>query len=422
MDEEFQSPPGKEQVDDSHHEGRHNGQRNKRFRSGFAKFPKRLAAVLVLLGVFYLGALYGSGNLSRGNFMSLFRKDFTPVSGLPEDLDYKSVEEIYDTLRSNYDGKLTEQQMLDGLKAGLANATGDPYTEYFTADKAKKFNQQLTNSFSGIGAELGKDKDDNLIIVAPISGYPAERAGLKAQDIIATINGESTTGISIEEAVGKIRGEKGTEVTLQVIRNKATSHKYTITRETIKVDSVKTEELDGNIGYIRITNFADDTTDLVIKAAEDFKSKKVKGIILDLRSNPGGLLDQSVDVSGVWLPSGKTVLQEKRGGKVVVNTYTSSGPATLEGVPTVVLLDEGSASASEIVAGALKDNGAAYLIGVKTYGKGVVQQTICITGTRQADGGCSTDMLKVTIASWYTPDGKHINKEGIKPDREVKIS
>ena len=376
----------------------------------------KLTIILLLAAAFILGNAVCSGRLH----IPMVNNGYKPVSGLPEDLQYEDIEKVYDQLRTNYDGKLSEGQIKEGLKKGLARSTGDPYTEYYTAKQAKEFSSQLSNTFSGIGAELGKDKDDNIIIVSPIAGFPAEKAGLKPQDIIVTVDGKSTTGLAIDEAVSKIRGPKGTDVKLQVVRDKKESLEFKITRDTIKIESVKQEILDGNIGYISISNFSDDTAQLVTTAAEDFKSKNVKGIILDLRGNPGGLLDSSVDVSGIWLPSGKVVLQEKRDGKVVISTEKSAGPATLDGIPTVVLINEGSASASEIVAGALRDNKAAHLIGVKTYGKGVVQQTICIGGTRQADGSCSNEMLKVTVASWYTPSGKSINHEGIKPDQEVK--
>ncbi len=373
--------------------------------------------VLLLVLAFGLGDGIGTGKIHIGSQQS----DYKPVANLPDNLDYKSVEDLYDSLRTNYDGKLTQQQVMDGLKKGLAESTSDPYTEYFTATKATQFIDQLNNSFSGIGAELGKDKDDNLIVVSPISGFPADKAGLKAQDIITTINGGSTTNMSIDEAVTKIRGEKDTKVTLQVVRGHAQTLPFTITRDTIKIDSVKSEVLDNNIGYVHISTFAEDTSGLMQKTAQEFKDKNVKGVILDLRGNPGGLLNAAVSVSGDWLPSGKMVLQEKRDGKIVVQTYTSTGPATLAGIPTVILLDEGSASASEITAGALHDNNAARIIGVKSYGKGVVQQTICIQGSRQADGNCSSDMLKVTVASWFRPNGQNINHLGIKPDQEVKL-
>lgn len=346
------------------------------------------------------------------------------VAGLPDNLDYSSVEDVYDKLRTNYDGKLTSEQLLTGLKKGLAESTGDPYTEFFTAKEAKEFEGQVNGTFTGIGAELGKDKDNNLIVVAPIAGNPAEKAGIKPQDIIATINGESTTGLSIDDAVKKIRGEKGTKVTLQVIRDKAESLSFTIERDNIQIKSVKYEILDGKIGLISISTFGGDTDALIREAAVAMKTANVKGIILDLRGNPGGLLDASVTVAGEWLPTGKKILEEKR-GSVVLRTYNSEGSGQLAGIPTVVLINEGSASASEIVAGALRDNNAARLIGEKSYGKGVVQQPICINGGIANRGvmGCNGgDMLKVTVASWYRPNGQNINKKGIQPDQTIKIS
>jgi carboxyl-terminal processing protease len=308
------------------------------------------------------------------------------------------------------------------MKEGMAKATGDPYTEYFTAKKAKDFEGQINNSFSGIGAELGKDKDDNLIIVSPIGGFPADKAGLKPQDIITTINGESSSNLSIDDAVGKIRGEKGTKVTLQIVRNKAEQLSITITRDDIKIESVKKEILDSNIGYVSINTFATDTAALFEKTAGDLRQDGVKGIVLDLRGNPGGVLDAAVQISEQWLPQGKTILQEKR-GDVVIKTYTSEGRGQLQGIPTVVLINEGSASASEIVAGALRDNNAARLIGEKSYGKGVVQQPICVAkNSGLGSGGCEGDMLKVTVASWFRPNGQNINKKGITPDQTIKIS
>jgi carboxyl-terminal processing protease len=370
--------------------------------------------VVTLLFTFWLGMTVGSGQFKLGG------GEYSANTGLPENLNYASVEEVYDVLRENYNGKLTSDQLLTGLKKGLAEATGDPYTEFFTAKQAEEFQQDIDNSFGGIGAELGKDKDDNLIIVAPIADTPADRAGLKAQDIIATINGESTTNLSIDEAVKKIRGPKGTDVKLQIIRDKSQSLDIMITRDDIHVKSVEWEVLDNNIGLVSIGSFSNDTAALMSQAAEELKAKNVKGIILDLRNNPGGILDASVSVAEQWLPSGKKILEEKR-GSVVIKTYTSEGPATLGGVPTVVLINQGSASASEIVTGALKDNNAARVIGEKTYGKGVVQQPICITG-QDYNGGCDGDMLKVTVASWYRPNGQNINKKGIEPDQKVEIS
>lgn len=371
-------------------------------------WPRRLIQVVAIVAIFMLGTAVGDGRISLG-----WHHGLQPVSGnLPARLDYNSVNQVYKSLKDNYDGKLSAAQLDEGLKHGLANATHDPYTAYFTAKEAKDFNSELNNSFSGIGAQLGQDKDGNLEVIAPISGLPAEKAGLKAQDLIATINGANTTGMSIDDAVHRIRGPKGTKVTLQVVRNHSQALRLTIVRDDITLPSVKTKTLDHNIGYIQITTFANDTAGLVQKAAEQFKQQGVKGIVLDLRDDPGGLLDAAVRVSSLWLTPGQNILQEKR-GQSVVQSYQAQGGDILHGVPTVVLINGGSASASEITAGALRDNQAAHLIGQKSYGKGVVQQLINF-----GDGS----QLKVTVASWYRPDGQNINKKGIKPDDEVKLS
>lgn len=370
------------------------------------RLPKTVAVVLAAVLVFAVGVGVGNGSIQ-------FRRSSSPAaSSLPAQLDYSSVNKVYDVLRDNYNGKLTSEQLINGLKAGLANATNDPYTEYFTAKEAKTFDDQLNQSFSGIGAELSKDSDGNLTVVAPISGFPADKAGVRARDIIINVNGQSTSGMSIDEAVSKIRGKVGTDVKLDVLRNKSERLSLTITRQNITVPSVTTDILDGNIGYIRISTFGDDTAKLMDQATDKMKAAHVKGIILDLRDNPGGLLDAAISVSSHWLPEGKMVLQEKR-GSTVVQTYNSNGSNQLSSIKTVVLINEGSASASEITAGALHDNHAATLIGVKSFGKGVVQQLIPFS-----DGS----ELKVTVASWYRPNGQNINKKGIQPDQTVKLS
>lgn len=363
--------------------------------------------LLLVIG-FSLGLNVGNGELGRRLPWSA-----KPIAkGLPAKLDYSSVNQVYQSLKQNYDGQLTEGQLEDGLKHGLAAATKDPYTDYFTPQEAKAFNSELNNSFSGIGAQLGQDKDGNLEVIAPIQGLPADKAGLKPQDLITNINGTSTSGMSVDDAVNRIRGPKGTKVTLQIVRAHAQTFSLTITRDDITLPSVKTKILSGNIGYLQITTFATDTADLTQKAADQFKQARVKGVILDLRDDPGGLLEAAVRVSSLWLPQGQKILDEKR-GSTVVDSSSSLGNDQLHGLPTVVLINGGSASASEITAGALHDHGAAYLIGQKSYGKGVVQQLINF-----GDGS----QLKVTIASWYRPNGQNINKRGITPDKTVNLS
>lgn len=362
-----------------------------------------IAGFLALLVVFALGIEVGNGRIDLSAR--------TATGNLPATLDYATVNEVYQALKTNYDGTLDASKLLDGLKSGLTSATGDPYTEYFSASAAKQFNDELGGTFSGIGAELGQDAQGNLQIIAPINGFPAANAGLRAQDIITDINGTSTTGISVDSAVSMIRGAKGTKVTLKVLRGTQTLD-FMITRDDIKVPSVNTKILSGNIGYMQITQFSDDTSDLAKKAADQFKQAGVKAVVLDLRDNPGGLLTAAVDVSSLWLPDGKTILQEKR-GNTVTNAYNSSGDHTLYGIPTAVLINGGSASASEITAGALRDNNIATLFGAKSYGKGSVQSILGLVGGAE---------LKVTVAKWYRPNGQNINKQGITPDHAVAMS
>ena len=370
------------------------------------KIIRTFAFSLAFVGVFVLGVNFGNGRI-------IFKPSAnTANSSLPASLDYASVNRIYQSLKQNYDGKLTQQQLEDGLKHGLASATKDPYTSYFTAKEAKDFNDQLNNSFSGIGAQLGLDDQGNLEVIAPIANMPADKAGLKAKDLISEINGQSTNGLSVDDAVSKIRGKPGTKVKLSVVRNKNQPLSFVITRQTINLPSVTTKTLDGNIGYIQISSFSNDTYQLTQKAVEKFKAQKVKGLIVDMRNNPGGLLDAAVNISSLWLPQGTQILQEKTGG-TVVQTYQSTGNDIAKGIPTVVLINEGSASASEITAGALRDNKAAFIIGEKSYGKGVVQQLINLKDGSQ---------LKVTVASWYRPNGQNINHRGITPDQVVKIT
>lgn len=366
---------------------------------------KVIAGLLVLVFVFSLGVGVGDGRLSLG-----FKTN--PSKVLPNQLDYSSVETVYDSLRDNFDGNLDQAKLLDGLKEGLATASGDPYTQYFNADAAKKFESDLNNEFSGIGAELSKDKDGNIVVVAPITGTPAAKAGVKAKDIIAAINKEPTSGLALDEAISRIRGPKGTKVTLQIIRDRQRAIELTITRDAISVPSVESKVLDGNIGYMRISTFSDDAGTQARTAAQSLIDAKVKAMVLDLRGNPGGRVDAAVDIASLWLPSGKLIMQEKR-GNTVQHTYTATGKRLFDGTPTVVLLDAGSASASEIVAGALHDNKLAKLMGEKSYGKGSVQQVL------QLNGGAE---LKVTVARWYRPNGQNIDKKGIDPDVKVKLA
>jgi carboxyl-terminal processing protease len=366
------------------------------------KWPlkKITASLLAVILVFSSGVLVGKGSLHPRTVDSNGKE-----TGLPSQLDYSSINKIYDLLKRNYDGKLDQTKLTDGLKTGLVDATGDPYTNYFNPKEAKEFNDELSGSFTGIGAELGTDNDNHILIISPLSGYPAQQAGLQSKDIIAAVDKQPTSGLSVDSVVKKIRGPENTKVTLTIIRGGGNPFDVTITRAKITVASVESH-IDGNIGYLKINQFSADTAELAQNAAQDFKAKGVKAVILDLRGDPGGYLEAAIDVSSMWLDKGKTVVSERKNGITENTDYA-------KGMPTVVLIDGGSASASEITAGALHDNTAAILVGVKSFGKGSVQQVINLS-----DGG----ELKVTTAHWYTPAGKNINKQGISPDVVIERS
>lgn len=373
-------------------------------KSAKTKWLRNLEIVIVTAAVFGLGFAFGNGNIKLGGYKAA-------QNNLPEDLDYSSVEKVYDALKESYDGKLDAAKLMDGIKHGLTQASGDPYTDYFSPKEAQNFEEQLNGTFQGIGAELGKDDNNNLIVVSPIAGFPAEKAGLKSKDIIAEVNGASTVNMSVDQAVSKIRGPKGTVVTLKIIRG-TTPITLKITRDEIKIPSVTSKTLPGNIGYIKISVFSEDSAKLAAEAASGLKQAGVKGVVLDLRGNPGGSLPASVDLSSLWLKKDATVLTERRDGSVI-KTYKASGDNPLYGIKTVVLIDGGSASASEITAGALRDNNVATLMGVKSFGKGSVQQIIEL-----GDGS----EVKITIARWFRPNGKNIDKQGIEPDTKVERS
>lgn len=320
-------------------------------------------------------------------------------------LDLSSLETTYETLAANYDGTIDTAKLIDGANHGLVNAAGNAYTVYFNKDEVNEFNSELDGTFSGIGAELAL-QDSVVTVQSVLDGSPAKQAGLATGDKITAINGQSTRGFTIDKAVSQIRGTAGTTVKLTVVRG-ADSKDYTITRANLTDPSVKGEVKDG-IGIMTISRFGDDTAKLANQVASSFKDAKVKGVVLDLRGNGGGLVDAAQSVASLWLDN-KTIVSERHDGKTTQTLQSGTNP-TLGGIPTVLLIDGGSASASEIVAGALHDNGAASLIGSKSFGKGSVQNIFNLPGDNE---------LKVTVARWYTPKGVNIDKQGITPDTVV---
>ncbi len=323
--------------------------------------------------------------------------------------DFSSLNDLQATLERKFDGNVDSAKALDGAKAGLVSSLGDPYTVYLTKKQAQELADDLKGNLSGIGAEIGF-RNNQLSIIAPIANTPAAKAGLQAKDVIVKIDGKDPTGLSLDEAVSKIRGKAGTDVTLTIVRGNAAPADVKITRATISVPSV-TWKKDGDVGIITVARFGDDTVDLVKQAASELSSQGATKYVLDLRNNGGGYLQAAVGVSNVFMDN-KVVVEERKDGKTTDKLSTNAG-GTLVGKPVVVLINSGSASASEITAGALQDQGVAKLVGEKSFGKGSVQEIIDLVGGAQ---------LKVTVAHWFTPKGRGIDKVGISPDVEVKMT
>lgn len=324
-------------------------------------------------------------------------------------LDLASVQATYRQLKANFDGDLNGQDLINGASRGLVAAAGDTYTVYMDRKEAEEFNKDLNGDIGGgIGAEIG-NRGSRPTVIRTLPDTPAQKAGLLPGDTVIGVNDEATDGWSVSDTVSKIRGDVGTTVKVTVLRS-GEPKDFTITRAKITSPSVDSTIQDG-IGIMTLRRFDDTTTDQARKAAMDFKDKNVKGIILDLRGNGGGLLSSAQEVAGLWLRD-QLVVSERTRGKTTSELRSGDNPV-LEGIPTVVLVNSGSASASEIVSGALQDHKAAILIGEKTFGKGSVQKLIDMS-----DGS----VLKVTVAKWYTPNGKNINKSGINPDKKVDLT
>lgn len=359
-----------------------------------------LAAVVVIVGV----GSFWAGDIWHDRLPNPFQKSVSQ-------LNFSSLNDLYALLQRNYDGKIDPGKVLDGAREGLVASTGDPYTVYLTAAEAKALNDDLNGKLSGIGAEIGI-KNNVLTVIAPVAGTPAAQAGLQPGDVIAQINGQDTAGMDVDTAVSKIRGQAGTKVTLKLVRAKGQPFDATITRANLTIPSVTWSMKGNGIGYIDISTFGSDTSSLIDKAAADLVGQGAKKIILDLRNNGGGYLNAAQAVSSEFLPAGQLIVSEKTGGKTV-DQLASTGGGRLVGLPTVVLVNGGSASASEITAGALHDDRVAKLIGEQTFGKGSVQEI------KDLPGGAE---LKVTVAHWFTPAGINIDKKGIAPDQVVKLT
>ena len=363
-------------------------------------------AVFVICVVALLGFVAGT-RLDEIN-SGLSRITGTPRSS--HTIDLSSVERTYQYLREHYDGELDEKQLVEGANQGLVGALGDDYTNYLTAKEAKELEADLSGEIGGgIGAEIGlRNKQPTVVRVLPDN--PAARAGLQKNDQIVSVNDEDVRGKDVETVVAKIRGREGTTVELKVLRERE-EKTFAIKREIVSNPSVRSE-VRGGIGVLTISRFDTETGTLARKHADGLLQRGVHGVILDLRGDGGGYMDGAIDVASLWLDDNQLIVEQRKKGKTI-SEERAKGKAILGNTKTVVLVDEGTASASEIVAGALRDHGKASLVGVKTFGKGSVQQLIDLTNGAQ---------LKVTVAKWYTPKGHNINASGLTPDKTVQLS
>jgi len=389
--------------------------------------------VLIILISFLVGYYFGVNKVKLD--WKNYKPSLTVTNKEPSlylssnSVDFSLFWTVWQKLENNYydKSKLDAKKMLNGAIGGMVQSVGDPYTLYLPPSQNNDFKQGLAGQFSGIGAELGL-RDKQIIVIAPITGSPAQKSGIEAGDAIVKVDGEITIGWTLPQAVEKIRGEKGTQVTLTIMhKNSEKEQVIKITRDIITVKSVdgwvkKAKDIKGvsgldlqeiEVGYIRLSQFGDSTNkdwfSLVNALNLQLKNKNVRGLILDLRNNPGGYLTDAVFISSEFLKEGTPVVIEDNGRQEKM-TLSVSRRGLLTDIPLIVLINKGSASASEIVSGALRDNKRAILLGENSFGKGTIQQ---------ADDLGNGAGLHITIAKWLTPNSTWVNGVGLKPDISV---
>lgn len=334
-----------------------------------------------------------------------------------QEIDFKLFWQVWDLVSKEYVDKkaLDPQKMYYGAIAGMVQALGDPYTVFLPPEAQKTTKEELGGSFEGVGIQLGFNKEKRLVVVAPLKGTPADKAGIKAVDMIIKIDDKDTTGISLPEAVNLIRGKKGTKVTLEILREDEEKPKvFILSRDTIIIKSVEFEakiiQNNKKIAYIKLSRFGEKTEEEWNKAVSDALAIGPKGIILDLRNNPGGFLEGSVFIGSEFIPKGKDIVfqEDSQGGK---KSFKSDRDGRLLNIPLVVLINKGSASAAEIVAGAIQDHKRGKLVGEQSFGKGTIQEA------QELSSGTG---LHITTAKWLTPGGKWIHNSGLVPDINIE--
>lgn len=379
----------------------------------FKKTSNLIAIVLVAATTFYAGYYFGARGFEVGVKKNPPQIVISNKEPKDQNVDFKIFWTVWSVLNDKHiDRPLNAQKLIYGAVSGMVNAVGDDYTAFFTPDQNKIAKSSLNGSYEGIGAELGF-KDRQLIVVSPLDGSPAQAAGVRPGDKILEIEGVSTLGMSLSDAVSKIRGVAGTVSTLKMQHGDEDPKVVKITRNKIVSKSVDWKDLGDGIVRIRITRFGDNTNMELSDSVRAIKKEvpNLKGIVLDLRENPGGYLESAVYVASEFMAKGTVLVVQNADGTKKEESVNRQGQLTT--VPLVVLIDKGSASASEIVAGALKDSGRAKLVGVTSFGKGTIQST------QDFDDSSS---LHVTIAKWLTPKGIWVHKVGLTPEVVVERS
>ncbi|MGY3778142.1 S41 family peptidase [Isobaculum melis] len=330
------------------------------------------------------------------------------------DEEFKKFSQVYHDITEKYYDDVDSEKLIEGALAGMTASLEDPYSQYLNVEEASALNSSISASFEGIGAEVSIQNGD-VTIVSPIAGSPAEKAGILPNDIVTKVGDTEVKGMDLGQAVNLIRGEKGTDVSLTIQRGTQTFN-LTITRDTIPVETVisKMDENNPTVGYIKITSFSEPTYNELKQAVIDLREKGATSFILDVKQNPGGLLDQAIDISSMFMEDGQTILQVqgKTGDPKIYQASSSKNRDFKVTEPVVVLIDEGSASASEIFAAALQESANVTLVGVTSFGKGTVQTMLPYQDNSE---------LKITIAKWLTPSGNWIHEKGIEPDVEVAL-
>lgn len=376
---------------------------------------KFISYVAVILSVF---ALTGSGyfwgyRIGSENPRKIIAQGVTGIDSRTQNGDFNTFWETWELIDNNHlkSDEISGKERIYGAIKGLVGSLNDPYSQFFTPEEAKKFEEDVQGVFSGIGAEIGIRKDQ-LSIISPLKNSPAEKAGIKAGDMILKINSTSTEGMSTEKAVTLIRGPEGTTAVLNIYREGWDKAKdFSIVRQKIQVPTLDSEMRDG-YAHISLYSFNANASKVFYDAVKNALDKNAKGIILDLRNNPGGYLEVAVNLAGYFVEPGSTVVSENDRTKTI-DTFKASGNGALKDFPVVILVNRGSASASEILAGALRDLRGIKLVGETTFGKGTVQQL-----KELSDGS----EFKVTIAHWVLPSGQTLENTGLKPDYEVKLT